>query len=259
MMLAGLQLAGFHVEAGARSFAAYTKAMIDDMGEGIRPYLVQWYQAVLDQPGFDTAGMTPRSEIDNPPAAPAENLADSAKKPSEPEQPAQESQAEPAHAQNISGNIREIAPAFAKGDRVVLPDGQHGAITEVVTLVMTPLLGGAGAHEISSIQVRLDNGTERHAQPRDLSPETSPAPKAVPAPKWRGKPVDPAGLERLIAGGKGKGGNLLDKKLRDKIVEGMADASMDGDTEEEARFAEMYVQLMSGSAMPGGFVADGDL
>lgn len=67
-------------------------------------------------------------------------------------------------------------------------------------------------------------------------------------------------LDRLIASGKSKGGmSPVDKKLRDKIAEGMADARMDGDTEEEARLAAMWVQIMSGSAMPGGFVGDGEL
>jgi len=64
LMVAGLQLAGYHIEAGARSFAAYSKAMIEDMGEGIRPFLRSFYDAVRSYPGFDAAGMDSAAEID---------------------------------------------------------------------------------------------------------------------------------------------------------------------------------------------------
>ena len=60
----GAELAAFHIEAGARSFSAYSRAMIEDLGEEFRPYLRQWYEAVRYQPGFDAAAdMTPAAEI----------------------------------------------------------------------------------------------------------------------------------------------------------------------------------------------------
>jgi hypothetical protein len=43
MMLDGITLAGYHIEKGARTFAAYAKAMIDDLGESVKPYLKSWY------------------------------------------------------------------------------------------------------------------------------------------------------------------------------------------------------------------------
>jgi N12 class adenine-specific DNA methylase len=49
----GLTLAGFHIEAGAREFAAFSKAMIKDLGEAARPYLRKWFNAVKDNQGFD--------------------------------------------------------------------------------------------------------------------------------------------------------------------------------------------------------------
>lgn len=61
---AGITLAGYHIEAGARSFAAYSKAMIDDLGETVRPYLRSWYEGVRYHPTFDATGMTPAAEID---------------------------------------------------------------------------------------------------------------------------------------------------------------------------------------------------
>jgi N12 class adenine-specific DNA methylase len=62
-MLAGLTLAGYHIEAGARAFADYAKAMVADMGEGVRPFLRGWYENVRYHPGFDARGMTPAAEI----------------------------------------------------------------------------------------------------------------------------------------------------------------------------------------------------
>lgn len=46
----GIILAGYHIERGARTFAAYSKAMIDDLGEAIRPYLKSLYLAVKFDP-----------------------------------------------------------------------------------------------------------------------------------------------------------------------------------------------------------------
>lgn len=50
MLQDGIVLAGYHVEKGARTFAAFARAMLDDMGEAIRPYLKQFYMAVKYDP-----------------------------------------------------------------------------------------------------------------------------------------------------------------------------------------------------------------
>jgi hypothetical protein len=42
-MLAGVKLALYHIEAGTREFAAFSKQMISDLGEWARPYLQDWY------------------------------------------------------------------------------------------------------------------------------------------------------------------------------------------------------------------------
>lgn len=57
IMQTGITLAGYHIEAGARKFADYTKAMTEDLGDGIRPYLKSFYVAVRNWPGFDPQGM----------------------------------------------------------------------------------------------------------------------------------------------------------------------------------------------------------
>ena len=64
MMRAGIDLAGFHLEAGARAFADFSKAMLADIGEEFRPYLRTWYEAIRHYPGFDARGMSDYAEID---------------------------------------------------------------------------------------------------------------------------------------------------------------------------------------------------
>ena len=64
ILQAGIQLAGYHIEAGARSFAEYSKAMIADIGEAIKPYLRSFYEGVRYYPGFDAKGMDSAENID---------------------------------------------------------------------------------------------------------------------------------------------------------------------------------------------------
>ncbi len=64
-MLDGITLAGYHIEKGARTFAAYAKAMLEDLGDGVKPYLKSWYMGVRYDPrasGFD--GMSSAAEVD---------------------------------------------------------------------------------------------------------------------------------------------------------------------------------------------------
>lgn len=55
VMQAGITLAGYHIEKGARTFAAYAKAMIDDLGDAVRPYLRSWYEGVRYHPAMEAA------------------------------------------------------------------------------------------------------------------------------------------------------------------------------------------------------------
>jgi len=64
IMLAGIQLAGYHIEAGARTFAEYSKAMIQDVGDAVKPYLRSFYEGVRHFPEFDSGGMTSSIELD---------------------------------------------------------------------------------------------------------------------------------------------------------------------------------------------------
>lgn len=63
LLQAGIDLAGYHIEAGARKFADYARKMIDEVGKWIRPYLKSFYNAVRDYPDFDTAGMDTYEDV----------------------------------------------------------------------------------------------------------------------------------------------------------------------------------------------------
>ena len=65
-MLDGITLAGYHIEKGARTFAAYAKAMLEDLGDGVKPYLKSWYMGVKYDPragAFD--GMDGAAYVEN--------------------------------------------------------------------------------------------------------------------------------------------------------------------------------------------------
>lgn len=64
MVQAGITLAGYHIEAGARSFADYSNAMINDLGESVRPFLRSWYEGVRYYPEFNNEGMSTPDQID---------------------------------------------------------------------------------------------------------------------------------------------------------------------------------------------------
>lgn len=62
--LLGFKRAVFHIEAGARTFVDYSKAMLADLGDVALPYLRSWYVGIRHYPGFDNTGMTSDEEID---------------------------------------------------------------------------------------------------------------------------------------------------------------------------------------------------
>jgi len=64
MMQAGITLAGYHIEAGARKFSDFSKAMIADLGDAVKPYLRAWYEGVRHWPDFDNKGLSTTKEIE---------------------------------------------------------------------------------------------------------------------------------------------------------------------------------------------------
>jgi hypothetical protein len=66
MVIDGITLAGYHIEAGARKFADFARRMVEDLGEPVRPYLKQWYSAAYFDPRTEPirGEMTPLAEVE---------------------------------------------------------------------------------------------------------------------------------------------------------------------------------------------------
>lgn len=62
LLVDGMTIAGAYIESGIRNFTQYAKAMIEDMGEGVKPYLLSFWEGARNYPGLDTQGMTSPSE-----------------------------------------------------------------------------------------------------------------------------------------------------------------------------------------------------
>ena len=63
----GTEMALYHIERGARKFTEYAKAMIEDLGDAIRPYLKAFYNGARDLPEVEANGwsedLTPYDEV----------------------------------------------------------------------------------------------------------------------------------------------------------------------------------------------------
>jgi N12 class adenine-specific DNA methylase len=70
LLTAGIDIAGYHIEKGARKFSDFARAMVEDLSEGIRPYLRSLYESVRHYPGMEQHAkeMSQASEIDSDPA-----------------------------------------------------------------------------------------------------------------------------------------------------------------------------------------------
>lgn len=69
VLQAALTLSGYHVERGARTFAAYSQAMIKDLGDEVRPYLKSFYMALKYDPKAASIaeGMSSEAEVNAEP------------------------------------------------------------------------------------------------------------------------------------------------------------------------------------------------
>lgn len=63
-MLAGIALSGIQIELGTKKFEDYVRAMIAEIGPGIKPFLKQLYTMLRYQPGFNTQGMDSLDFVD---------------------------------------------------------------------------------------------------------------------------------------------------------------------------------------------------
>ena len=57
LLIDGMTVAGAYIESGVRKFADYAKAMVDDLGDGVKPYLLSFYEAARAYPGLNKMGM----------------------------------------------------------------------------------------------------------------------------------------------------------------------------------------------------------
>jgi hypothetical protein len=65
LLAIGTELAAYHIESGARKFADFSRRMIEDVGEAIKPYLKSIYNGARDIPGMEEieVEMTEYSEV----------------------------------------------------------------------------------------------------------------------------------------------------------------------------------------------------
>ena len=57
LLIDGMTIAGAYIESGMRKFGDYAKAMVADLGEGVKPYLLSFYEAARAYPGLNKMGM----------------------------------------------------------------------------------------------------------------------------------------------------------------------------------------------------------
>ena len=53
MIALASELAAYHIEAGTRKFSEFSRKVVDELGEKIKPYLKMMYNAVRDFPGAE--------------------------------------------------------------------------------------------------------------------------------------------------------------------------------------------------------------
>ena len=62
MLVDGMTIAGAYIESGVRNFTQYARAMIEDLGDGVKPYLLSFWEGARNYPGLDAKDMTDPAE-----------------------------------------------------------------------------------------------------------------------------------------------------------------------------------------------------
>jgi hypothetical protein len=134
---AGITLAGYHIEKGARSFAAYAKAMAEDLGDMVKPYLKSWYMGVKYDPraaGFD--GMSSAAEVEgfdvNAPATEAKSA---------PVQTEPATMAKTAKVQTVttpSGREFDVRSKVVEADSLITSNSADGAVNPAYPKELQP-------------------------------------------------------------------------------------------------------------------------
>lgn len=151
----GTEMAFYHIERGARKFTEYAKAMIEDLGDAIRPYLKAFYNGARDLPEVEANGwsedLTPYDEVRtidianfDKPSVDAMATAEMVVKEQEAEQQAEETKKQISETRNKNRNetkqqtaadtqaITSEATAIASETESVIRTGEENAINEQV-------------------------------------------------------------------------------------------------------------------------------
>lgn len=148
ILQAGITLAGYHIEKGARTFAAYAKAMTDDLGDVVKPYLKSWYMGVKYDPraaGFD--GMSSAADVEGFDVnAPAEAL----------QEPAQ--QAATQTVTTPAGREFEVRSKVVEADSLVTSNNADGSVNPAYPQELQPRDRGRSASldQINDIASKLN-------------------------------------------------------------------------------------------------------
>lgn len=155
LLQAGITLAGYHIEKGARTFSAYAKAMLEDLGDVVRPYLKSWYMGVKYDPraiGFD--GMSSAADVE---AADVDTITED--KPKE----------GPRDVPDTSADLEPDRENAASAKRVLAqPDGIESGGSDQVTGKAGKRAGGQGGRRADGEGVPAGSATaarERGDQP----------------------------------------------------------------------------------------------
>lgn len=162
ILQAGITLAGYHIEKGARTFAAYAKAMTDDLGDVVKPYLKSWYMGVKYDPraaGFD--GMSSAADVESfDVSAPTGETAEVER--SQPEKEAENVGSAPtgetATVTTPAGREFEVRSKVVEADSLVTSNNADGSVNPAYPQELQPRDRGRSASldQINDIASKLN-------------------------------------------------------------------------------------------------------
>jgi N12 class adenine-specific DNA methylase len=269
LIQAGIDLAGYYIEGGARSFAAYSAKMLADLGDAVKPYLKSWYLAVRNYPGFDRTGMNSEADIERAEAgehqaAPAPKVEEKQSAPPGEQKPPAEDLQHPLQAlKRVVSRVKDQdekaaaqtdqqrpkdgdgKPIYEKGERVEVTGGpfkgRHGVISERngITTTVLGLSRQAGFHGESSrtsyhYSIRTDNGAEGFVYPGEFKTEAGPnLTNVVEDIKIDGRYSTPEEVLRKVGYAKNSASNMRAKATRSVKASNKAEHIRNAELEEK--------------------------
>lgn len=58
LLVDGMAITGAYIEFGVRKFSDYAKAIVENMGDGVKPYLLSFWEDARNYPCLDNKGIT---------------------------------------------------------------------------------------------------------------------------------------------------------------------------------------------------------